>query len=258
MKKIRNIIIIMLTFALMAVPMDANGASKSSVGKVTGVSVKRSAGSEVTIKWKKASGAKKYVIYRKTNSGSFKRIKTTTQKSYKDTKVKIGNSYSYKIRAYKVKNGKKIYGKYSSVKKIKLTKYDYLVKAYTSYNKWGYESYKDADAIKMGGTNYFNSFIMHGGESYGSVASHVSFNIMGKYKTLEFTLGEVDDWSDRGKPHKVTIYGDGELLKTISIDKIKSPIKYTIPVKGVYELEIHHKSDSVYYKVAFGSVKLYY
>ncbi|MGN1165624.1 MAG: hypothetical protein ACI4S2_04255 [Lachnospiraceae bacterium] len=81
---------------------------------------------------------------------------------------------------------------------------------------------------------------------------------MGKYKTLEFTLGEVDDWCDQGKPHKITIYGDGEVLKTISIDKIKSPVRYTIPVNGVYELKIHHKSDSVYYQVAFGSAKLYY
>ncbi|MGN1165625.1 MAG: hypothetical protein ACI4S2_04260 [Lachnospiraceae bacterium] len=117
--------------------MDANAASKSSVGKVTGVSVKRSAGVEVTIKWKKASGAKKYVIYRKTNSGSFKKIKTTTQTSYKDTKVQIGNSYSYKIRAYKVKGGKKKYGKYSSAKRIKLSQYDYLVTTYTPITNGG-------------------------------------------------------------------------------------------------------------------------
>ncbi len=89
--------------------------------KVKVKSLKKS-GSKVTLKWKKVNGAVGYVIYMKTNKKSYKKVKTITKaKTVKYTKkLKRGNTYSFKIRAYKLDDGDKVYGAYSKVKKIKL------------------------------------------------------------------------------------------------------------------------------------------
>ena len=104
--------------------------SFSSVKKVTAKPAKvtiRSAKSAaalnaVTVKWKKVSGATGYQIYRSTDGGSYKKVKTITKAStvsWKDTTVKAGKTYRYKIRAYVKANGTTIYGSFSSVSKVK-------------------------------------------------------------------------------------------------------------------------------------------
>ena len=57
----------------------------------------------VHVKWAKVTGASGYVVYRKTGSGSWGRLTTTTALSYVDKTAKSGTNYSYTIRAY---NGK--------------------------------------------------------------------------------------------------------------------------------------------------------
>ena len=41
---------------------------------------------------------------------------------YVNKKLKKGKTYYYKVRAYKVVSGKKVYGKFSTIKKIKIKK----------------------------------------------------------------------------------------------------------------------------------------
>ena len=49
--------------------------------------------------------------------------KNTTKTSYTISKLKKGKTYYVRIRAYKVDStGKKVYGKYTSVKKVKVSK----------------------------------------------------------------------------------------------------------------------------------------
>lgn len=91
------------------IPYNASGKGKSaitsevkltgSLTKVTNVKVVWSP-SNNTLSWKKNSLATGYKIYRKTGAGSYKLIKTTSKTSYKDTSVKKGKKYSYKIKAY--------------------------------------------------------------------------------------------------------------------------------------------------------------
>ncbi len=70
--------------------------------------------SSIVLKWKKVQGAKGYEIYRATSeNGKYKKIKTTTSVVYKNKKLKSGKKYYYKVRAYKVVNNTKLYGKYS-------------------------------------------------------------------------------------------------------------------------------------------------
>ncbi len=96
-----------------------------SVGNVTEEktnSKKRS----VKIKWKKVKGADGYQIYRSTKKKKgykcVKTIKKGSTTSWKDTTVKGGKTYYYKMRAYKKNGKKKVYTKYSKVKKIKVKK----------------------------------------------------------------------------------------------------------------------------------------
>ena len=61
--------------------------------------------------------AEGYIIYRKTGSGSYKKLKTEkgiSNLSYRDTSAKKGKKYTYKVKAYKSKT----YSAYSNAKAI--------------------------------------------------------------------------------------------------------------------------------------------
>lgn len=67
----------------------------------------------VIVKFPKVSGAHGYEIYRSTKkSKGYKRIVTTKKTSYKDTDLKAGKKYYYKVRAYRKVKGKKIYSEF--------------------------------------------------------------------------------------------------------------------------------------------------
>lgn len=89
-------------------------------------SVKSSKTAQMTVKWKKDAKASGYQITYSTSKKFTKaKTKSVTVKSYKTTsktisKLKKGKTYYVKVRAYKTVNGKKIYGTYSAVKKIKI------------------------------------------------------------------------------------------------------------------------------------------
>ena len=68
--------------------------------KITSLTLNPSA---ITVKWSAVKGADKYVIYKKTGSGEFKKLKTVSApvRSYKDTAVKHNTAYTYRIVAAK-------------------------------------------------------------------------------------------------------------------------------------------------------------
>lgn len=90
------------------------------------IKVKNTAKKTARVKWKKVAGAAGYEVYRSTKkTKGFKKVKTTTAVKFVNKKLKKGKTYKtyyYKVRAYKVYNGKKIYGKFSKVKKVKIIK----------------------------------------------------------------------------------------------------------------------------------------
>ncbi|MDU7029194.1 leucine-rich repeat protein [Robinsoniella peoriensis] len=98
---------------------------KVTVGKVSSVSLKNTKANRVTVNTKAVSGAKGYLITYARNS-SFTKDKKALFTSYVNkniNKLQKNKNYFIKVRAYKLDSaGKKIYGKYSSVKKIKITK----------------------------------------------------------------------------------------------------------------------------------------
>ena len=73
----------------------------------------------ITVKWTvkgDASAADGYQVWKYTKqSKGYKKAITTTKKSYKNTKgLKKGTRYYYKVRAYKVVDGKKVYSDWSN------------------------------------------------------------------------------------------------------------------------------------------------
>lgn len=61
------------------------------------LTTKKRTTSAVTLKWNKVSGAAGYKVYKKTNSGKYKLVKTTTGTSFKDTGLKKGVTYRYYV-----------------------------------------------------------------------------------------------------------------------------------------------------------------
>ncbi len=78
---------------------------------------KFSGAKSVKLKWKKVSGAKGYEIFRSASQKkSYKKI-AVSQKIFYTNKLSKKKSYYYKVRAYTKINGKKVYSKFSQVKK---------------------------------------------------------------------------------------------------------------------------------------------
>ena len=80
-----------------------------------------SSASAVKVSWKKVSGASGYEVWRSKAGGSYKKVKTVkngSKKSWKNTGLTAGKVYRYKVRAYRVVSGTKVYGAYSGVAKL--------------------------------------------------------------------------------------------------------------------------------------------
>ncbi len=122
-RKFNKIICFLLTFLFLFSTCFYGSVSVSAASikttKITSVTAKSK--TSVSIKWKKVSGVKGYVIYQKKSGGSYKKIATisgSTKVSYTQKGLKSGTKYYYKIKAYKVVKGKKVYSSYSSAKSV--------------------------------------------------------------------------------------------------------------------------------------------
>lgn len=99
------------------------GQKETKVAKVSSLKVQKKSRSSIKISWKKASNVNGYEVYMKTNKGSYKKItviKKGSTTNYTKKGLKKNSTYTFKVRAYKNVSNKKVYGSYSSTKKLKL------------------------------------------------------------------------------------------------------------------------------------------
>ena len=91
--------------------------------KVKLTSAKNGKGKKLIVKWKKVTGAKGYQLQYAMNK-KFKKKKSVQTKKTKYTikKLKKKKTYYIRVRAYKMNVKKKVYGKWSTVKKVKIKK----------------------------------------------------------------------------------------------------------------------------------------
>ena len=70
------------------------------ISKPTNLKATQSGKNNAKVKWSKVEGATKYTVYRSTiKNGKYKKIGTSKTNSYKDTKLKKGQKYYYKVVA---------------------------------------------------------------------------------------------------------------------------------------------------------------
>lgn len=82
-----------------------------------------SGSSKVKVSWKSVFGASGYQVYRSNaKNDEYKRVRTTTGKTSTSyyNRLREKGTYFYKVRAYRVVKGKKVYGAYSEVKSISI------------------------------------------------------------------------------------------------------------------------------------------
>lgn len=246
--------VLVCSISFIVLPSTQVSAKSLKPGKTSITSVNRVSKTVVKINWKKVSKASGYQLYMKTNSGSFKKIKTTASRSYKKTGLKIGNTYCFKVRAYTKYNKKTYFGAFSMVKKINIKNYVYLTDVMKSYRQDCREFYEYTnDYFKMAGNKYYHGFILR--TWYAGSTAYALYNLNGKYKKISFDLGPVQDYSDDNG--EITVNGDDEILKTISRKENELPKNYTINVSDVYKLEFKI-SPEYYFCLGFGNIKLYY
>ena len=66
-------------------------------------------GTTVTLSFDKAVGMTYYEIYRSKDGGAYRQIKRTTDTTITSSGLKAGSTYQYKIRAFALVNGEKVY-----------------------------------------------------------------------------------------------------------------------------------------------------
>lgn len=109
-----------LLFGTSALPAEA--ATDSFTKKTPSVTVKAASYNSAKVSFKKVSGAKGYIIYRKTSkNGKSKKLTTVKSLSYVNKSLNCGSTYYYRVRAYKKTGKKTVYTKYSSWKSVKLS-----------------------------------------------------------------------------------------------------------------------------------------
>ncbi len=99
-----------------------SSAAKSSVkkpGRVTGVTAYRS-GKKIIVIWNSKNGAKGYQIQYSANKKFTKKKSRNVSRTMVSLKVKKSKACYIRVRAYKKASGRKIYGKWSKIKKIKM------------------------------------------------------------------------------------------------------------------------------------------
>lgn len=96
-----------------------------SVPAVSFSSAKPAAGGTLQLKWKKVKGADGYEIRRSaTENGKYKLVKKINSSLAQKctlSATECDGSFFYKIRAYRIVKGKKVYGEYSEARKAEMT-----------------------------------------------------------------------------------------------------------------------------------------
>lgn len=107
-------------------PTNTPTPTTTPIPNVTVVSVKNVKPKSVRLKWHKMQDISGYEICRsRLYDGNYKCVKTIKNPKtviYKNKKLKKKKTYYYKIRAYKIVNGEKVYGSYSNQYYVKIKK----------------------------------------------------------------------------------------------------------------------------------------
>ena len=90
--------------------------AKPVPSKPSSVKAVRASSRSIKVTWSAVSGATKYQVYRATSkTGKYSLVATTPGRSFTNAGLTTGKVYYYKVRAYHLEGGTKVYGSFSSV-----------------------------------------------------------------------------------------------------------------------------------------------
>ncbi|MCH5298121.1 MAG: NPCBM/NEW2 domain-containing protein [Ruminococcus sp.] len=230
MKKVLSIILCAvvavscLTFSVSAKKVSVKSPKLKSVTQTDLTTAK--------IKWSKVSGAKGYVLYYSTTGRGYKKLTTTTKKSYTHKKLKNNKKYYYKVKAYKKISGKKKYSKFSNINTFRCT--NYLVKLHSAYGVQYFKLYNGIETFNMGGDKCNNGFVLT--TSNGNRNAFADFNLKGKYSKIQFTYG-YDDSTDTRSQNTLSIVVDDEVIETYELKYGDLPKTVTVNINNANKLE---------------------
>ena len=99
---------------------DKTGVSAKAVPNKSAITALSSKGKgSMTVQWKKISGADGYRVYRINSKGNYTYVAQVASGStlqYTEKGLKSGQTYNYKVRAYRTVGGEKIFGAYSDIR----------------------------------------------------------------------------------------------------------------------------------------------
>ena len=239
-KSFLTAIAIIIGLALFWTPLNVAAADKKP-GKVTISSAVSADYNAVKITWKKADYAKKYEVYRAASSnGTYKKVKTTTSRSYTDSGLTTGKKYYYKVRAL---NGT-AKGAYSSVKSATPK-----LKAITSFK--AEKSSLTSIKLTWGKVNGAQKY-----EIYRAVSKN------GTYKKIYTTQNT--SYTNKNLATKNTYYYKVRAYRVVnnvkkysaytSVKSVRLPLR---DVSTVYEYEIHDEYKEVKNMIFNDDVTIY-
>lgn len=113
MKKVLNVLLAAVLGASVFSAVSLT-ASAATLPKVTSVKAYNIDDDEINLKWKKVKGADGYQV-KIYSKGEWKAVGLTKKTNFEVDDRKSATNYKFKVRAYELKKGKRVYGKYSSV-----------------------------------------------------------------------------------------------------------------------------------------------
>ena len=113
MKKLLNVLLATV-LGVSVFSAAAVTASAATLPKVTSVKAYNIDDDEINLKWKAVRGADGYQV-KIYSKGEWKALGLTKKTTFEVDDRKSATNYKFKVRAYEVKKGKRVYGKYSSV-----------------------------------------------------------------------------------------------------------------------------------------------
>jgi fibronectin type 3 domain-containing protein len=91
-------------------------SARPVLGGVTGVTAVCRNATKIKLSWRAVSGKSGYEIWRSTSpEGGFALLKSTTSRSFTDSRLITGTTYYYMVRAYVTVNGVRYYSSFSAV-----------------------------------------------------------------------------------------------------------------------------------------------
>ena len=97
-------------------PYAAVVSAKPVPAAPAGVKAVRASSTSVKVSWNAVMGASGYEVFRASSSaGTYTLVKTTTSLSWSNTRLVTGKTYYYKVRAYRLVAGVKVYGGYGVI-----------------------------------------------------------------------------------------------------------------------------------------------